>query len=169
MSRARKLALAVTCTALPLLTPAGASAGGSLTLTAPATASFSATLNGSNLTPTYTLALTIADTRTGKNSAGWNLTIDSTAFSSGSNTLAPGSVTSVTSTCQSSCSVNPTNSVASPQAVATSPATVMIYNAAADTGRGTFTITPTVQVPVPANAAAGSYTATVTTAVVSGP
>ena len=61
----------------------------------------------------------------------------------------------------------------------TSPVTVVVkgdkaqatkvYNAAANTGMGNFTVTPTVSVSVPANAFAGSYSSTLTIALVSGP
>jgi hypothetical protein len=48
-------------------------------------------------------------------------------------------------------------------------AAVKLFNAAANTGMGSFTVTPTVQVAIPANTFAGTYTSTVTVAVVSGP
>jgi hypothetical protein len=176
MNRPRKLALAaaVACAALPLLTPATANAAGSLTMTAPASAAFSSTLDGTDQTPTYTLPLTVADTRTGASSAGWNLTITSTQLTAGSKTLATNasSITAAAFACQASCTANPTNSISYPLALpagAGPPAAVKFYNAAANTGRGTFTITPTIQVAVPANTLTGSYTATLTTAVTSGP
>jgi hypothetical protein len=46
---------------------------------------------------------------------------------------------------------------------------VKLFNAAANTGMGRFTVTPTIGVAVPGNAYAGTYTSTVTVAAVSGP
>jgi hypothetical protein len=150
--------------------------GGSLSESTSATPSFAVTLDGTDKTPSYTLPLTAIDARgTG---AGWNLTITSTQFTTGGatpNTLATNasSVTGVTSACVggSTCT-NPTNSVTYPlnvPAAPVAPTAVKLFNAAANTGMGKFTVTPTVQVAVPANTYAGTYTSTVTLAVVSGP
>jgi hypothetical protein len=49
------------------------------------------------------------------------------------------------------------------------PTAVKLFNAAANTGMGAFTVTPTISVAIPANSYAGTYTSTVTVAVVSGP
>lgn len=144
------------------------------TLTSPATASFAVILNGSDQSPTYAPGLIVTDTRTTP-TAGWNLTITSTQFTAtGGTTLATtaSKITASTFSCVSGCAANPTNSVAYPVAVpagAGPPAAVKLYNAAANTGRGTFTITPTVTVAVPANTLTGAYTSTVTTALVTGP
>jgi hypothetical protein len=46
---------------------------------------------------------------------------------------------------------------------------VKLFNSAANTGMGRFTLTPTIAVSIPGNAYAGSYTSTVTVAAVSGP
>ena len=54
-------------------------------------------------------------------------------------------------------------------AASSAPPAVKLFNAAANTGMGGFTVTPTVQVAIPANTYAGTYTSTVTVAVVSGP
>lgn len=150
-----------------------ATALAAFTLTAPATASFAVTLNGSDQTRTYAPGLTVTDTT--PQSAGWNLTITSTQYTAtGGKTLATtaSTITATTFSCVSGCTANPTSSVAYPVAVpagAGPPAAVKFYNAAANTGRGTFTITPTVTVAVPANTLTGSYTSTVTTALISGP
>lgn len=50
-------------------------------------------------------------------------------------------------------------------AATTAPTAVKFFNAAANTGIGTFTITPTIRVTLPAN----TYTSTLTTTLVSGP
>ena len=49
------------------------------------------------------------------------------------------------------------------------PTAVKLFDAAANTGMGKFTITPTVGVFVPQNSYAGTYTSTVTLAIVTGP
>jgi hypothetical protein len=146
---------------------------GTLTLTTTATPSFAANLNLGDQTPTYTAALTVADTRTPP-TAGWNLTITSTQFTTGTRTLATNasSITAVTFACVSLCTVNPTNAISYPVAIpaaSTPPTAVKFYNAAANTGEGTFTITPSANVSVPGNSYSGSYASTLTVSVVSGP
>jgi WxL domain surface cell wall-binding len=148
---------------------------GTLSLSTSAAPSVAATLNGTDQSPTYTLPMTVAD-NTGSGT-GWNVTITSTQFA----TTAPvhtlstsaSSVTGTTSTCASGTTcTDPTNAISYPLAVPagpTAPTAVKLFNAAANTGMGSFTITPTVQVAIPANAFAGTYTSTVTVAVVSGP
>lgn len=152
-------------------TVTGASA---LSLATTASPTFSDTLDGTDQTASYTIPMTVIDaTGTG---AGWNTTITSTLFStSGGKTLAASasSISGVTSTCVAggTCT-SPTNSISyslGVPAAATAPAAVKLFNAAANTGMGRFTITPTVEVAIPGNSYAGSYTSTVTVAVVSGP
>jgi hypothetical protein len=146
-----------------------------LSVTTSAAPSFSANLNSGDLTPTYTAALTVNDTRT-SGSVGWNLTITSTQFNTGTKTLAT-SASKVSAAPTSACAngglcTNPTNSVAYPVSVpadSTPPTAIKFYNAASATGIGTFTITPTVGVFVPQNSFAGSYTSALTIAIVSGP
>jgi hypothetical protein len=154
---------------------ANVNAGPAISLTAPASASVTVTLNGSDQTPTYTAGLSAQD-QTGSG-AGWNITITSTQFTTGApvHTLVTtaSTVTSVAMVCAGpgTCT-NPTNAITYPFGVpagAGPPAAVKMYNAAANTGMGNFTITPTVQVAIPANAFAGTYTSTVTFAIVSGP
>ena len=62
----------------------GTITAGSLSLTTGAAPTFSATLNGTNQTPTYTLPMTVEDS-TGSG-AGWNTTITSTQFTTGGET-----------------------------------------------------------------------------------
>jgi hypothetical protein len=153
-------------------TVTGTLTGSTLSLTTSAAPSFSANLDLGDSTPTYTAALTTQDTRgTG---AGWNETITSTQFTTGTQTLATNasSLTGVTSSCASGTCTNPTNSVTYPVAVpaaATPPTAVKFFNAAATTGMGKFTTTPTVGVFVPQSSFAGTYSSTITLAVVSGP
>src|SRR2546421_4334030 len=60
--------------------------GGSLSETGPSTVSATpVTLNGSDQTTTYSMGLTVTDPR--GSGGGWNLTITSTMFTSGSNKL----------------------------------------------------------------------------------
>ena len=171
-TRRGAVAAGVVCVAALAVAPL-ASALGVLTEATTAAPTFSVTLNGSNQSPTYTLPITVTDTRgTG---AGWNLTITSTQLkTSGGQTLSTtaSSIAGVTSSCSVSPCTNPTNRVIYPLTVpagATAPTAVKFYNAAAATGLGTFTVTPTVKVAVPANAFKGTYQSTITLAIASGP
>ncbi|MBA3865319.1 MAG: WxL domain-containing protein [Solirubrobacterales bacterium] len=122
------------------------------------------------------IPLTVNDTRTGASGGlGWNLTVTSTQFLSGTHTLptTASTITAVASACANGgiCTV-PTNSVSFPVSVpagAGPPSAVKFFNAAASTGIGTFTVTPTVSVLVPQNSFAGAYTSTLTISVISGP
>jgi hypothetical protein len=144
-----------------------------LTLTTAAAPTFSDNLDLGDQIQTYTAALTAKDTSLAA-SPGWHLTITSTQFTTGTHTLSTSasSITAVTSACAGTCTVNPTNSVAYPLTIpsgAGPPLAIKFFNAAANTGQGTFTITPTVHVSVPQNSFAGTYTSTLTLAIVSGP
>jgi hypothetical protein len=78
----------------------------------------------------------------------------------------------VRSACAAGTCTSPTNAIGYPLSVpagGTAPTAVKLFNSAANTGMGSFTITPTVQVSIPANTYAGTYTSTVTVASVSGP
>ena len=168
--RRHVVALALLAAGLVCVTPAHA--GFSLGTTPPA--SFSLTLNGSDQTVNYVPSLTINNFDPGSNSAGWNLTITSTQFTTGSRTLPTNAstITGVTFVCASGPCTNPTNAIAYPRSVpagAGPPAAVKFFNAAAATGLGVFTVTPTVRVSVNGNAFAGTYTSTLTLALVSGP
>lgn len=159
-------------------TVSSAMAAGSLTESIATAPAVSVTLNGTDQAPTSTMDISVADSRgTG---AGWNLTITSTQFSTGGaspRTLstAVASITAVAAatTCvPSSTCVAPTNSVTYPVPVPAgpvAPAAVKFYNAALNTGLGTFTISPTIRLAIPANAYAGSYTSTITVSIVTGP
>lgn len=160
-------------TASPTVT--GTVAAGALSVATSAAPTFSANLATGDQTPTYTLPLTATDT-TGTG-AGWNLTITSTQFTTGGatpHTLAANAstITGVTSSCASGTCTNPTNAVTYPvgvPAAATAPTAVKFFNAAANTGLGSFTVTPTVGVFVPGSTFAGSYSSTLTVSIVSGP
>ncbi len=147
-----------------------------LSVSTTATPSFSANLNSGDQTKTYTVPLTLNDTRTGASAGlGWNTTVTSTQFLSGGHTLSTSAstVTAVTSACANGgICTTPTNAITYPLAVpagSTPPTAVKFYNAAATTGIGTSTVTPTVSVTVPQNSYSGTYTSTLTISVVSGP
>jgi hypothetical protein len=147
---------------------------GSLALSNGTTASLSDTLDGTDQTVSYTVPLTVTDAR--GSGAGWNLTLTSTTFSDGAGhslSTSASTVASVAMSCNAggSCT-NPTNAISYPvtvPAAATAPAAVKVFNSAANTGMGKFTITPTINVAIPGNSYSGSYTSTLTVAAVSGP
>ena len=147
-----------------------------LSVSTTAAPTFSANLNSGDQTKTYTVPLSINDTRTGESAGlGWNATVTSTQFTAGSHTLpaTASSVTAVSDSClNGGLCTTPTNSVTYPALVpagTTPPTAVKFFNAAANTGIGTFTVTPTVGVTVPQNSYTGSYTSTLTISIVSGP
>jgi len=167
------LATAAVATAASITTTATVTGTGSVSLAAGATASFSDTLDGTDQTVTYQIPLTVIDARgTG---GGWNMTVTSTQFNTGSHTLSTSasSITSIASACNAgSTCTNPTNAVTVPiavQAAVSAPAAVKFFNSAANTGLGRFDITPTINVAIPGNAYAGTYTSTVTIAAATGP
>jgi hypothetical protein len=148
--------------------------GGSLSLTAPATAAFgSLTLNGTNQSVTTNLSFTPTDGTA--SSSGWNLTGTSTTFkNAGSKTLpttattvTAGSVAATASTCRL-----PTNAITYPvtlPAAGVAPTAVKLYNAAAATGLGPSTVTLTAKLSLPPNSYNGVYSSTWTFSLVSGP
>jgi len=148
--------------------------GGSLALTAPATAAFgSLTLNGTNQSVTANLSFTPTD-GTGS-SSGWNLTGTSTTFKNASSKLLPttattitaGSVAATSSTCRL-----PTNAITYPvtlPAATVAPTAVKLYNAAAATGLGPSTVTLSAKLSVPPNSFNGAFSSTWTFSLVSGP
>jgi hypothetical protein len=150
------------------------SAGALGFLTTPPSVAFSATLNGTNLTPTSAQALEISDA-TGAG-AGWNVTATSTTFTSGAKTLATTATTVAggpTDACNSgtTCTLA-TNAITYPYSLpagTTAPTATKLFNAAASTGLGNQTVTPTFTLAVPANTPAGTYTSTWTESLVSGP
>jgi WxL domain surface cell wall-binding len=157
------------------VTATGTISGTTLSVSTSASPNFSANLDNGDSTPTYTVPLTTQDTRgTG---AGWNETITSTQFTTGAPNnytldTSASTVSGVTQSSGSGTNTAPTNGITYPLAVpagSTAPTAVKLYNAAANTGMGRFTITPTVGVFVPQNSFAGTYTSTLTLALVSGP
>ena len=141
---------------------------------APPAVGFSATLNGTDQTPTTTQALDVGDA-TGSG-AGWNITATSTTFTAGAKTLST-SATSVASAPSVACDASvtctqATNSITYPYALpagTTAPTATKLFNAAINTGMGNQTVTPTWKLAVPANTYAGTYTSTWTLSLVSAP
>ena len=92
-----------------------------LAVSSTAAPSFSANLNSGDQAKTYTVPLTLNDTRTGAGAGlGWNTTITSTHFTSGAKTLpaTASTVTAVSSACANGgLCTNPTNSITYPVAV----------------------------------------------------
>jgi hypothetical protein len=168
------LALVSAAVAGNITATATVSGAGSLALSNGATATLSDTLDGTDQTVGYTVPLTVTDAR--GSGAGWNLTLTSTTFSDGSGhtlSTSASTIASVAMACVAggSCT-NATNAIGYPvtvPAAAVAPAAVKVFNAAANTGMGRFTITPTINVAIPGNSYAGTYTSTLTVAAVTGP
>ncbi|MFL5845103.1 MAG: WxL domain-containing protein [Solirubrobacteraceae bacterium] len=157
------------------VTAQGTVSGSILSASTSATPTFTADLDSGDSTPTYTIPMSVQDTRgTG---AGWNVTITSTTFSTGGGspkTLATSasSLTGVVSACTTGTCTSPANAQTYPLAVpagTTAPTAVKLFNTTANNGMGRFTLTPTIGVSVPQNAFAGTYSSTVTVSIVSGP
>jgi hypothetical protein len=137
------------------------------------------TLTGNAQTFTYQLPSTVTDLR--GSGGGWNLSITSTQFTTtgGTPTTLPTDASTIqtvpTEICSGVvvlCTPAPTDTVSVPVSVpaaTTAPTAVEFYNAAVNTGEGSFIITPTITVGVPASTAPGIYTSTVTVALTAGP
>ncbi len=170
--------------------------GGSLSITAPSSLAWSATLSGLNLNLVDSTPADqgyIVDDATGSG-AGWRVTLAATTFTNvAGHTLSDtgtfsmnGSVTSSTATTAPStacvsvgdCSL-PTNTTGYPVAVTTaasSPTPVTVYDTSANTGMGSVQIGGSGSsnpvgwwLNVPPTAYSGSYTSTLTFSIVSGP
>jgi hypothetical protein len=148
---------------------------GTLSLSTSAAPSVGVTLDGTDQAPSYAMPTTVNDATGSGN--GWNVTITSTTFTTGGGSphllsTSASTATGVSSSCASGTCTSPTNSISYNLAVpagSSAPTPVKLFNAAANSGLGNFTVTPSVQVAIPANTYAGTYTSTVTLAVVSGP
>ena len=164
------LALVASAAALAgtFTTTATVSGTAGVSLSLPASAAISNTIDGTDQTASYAPLLGVVDARgTG---AGWNLTISASSFSDGSgHTLAAGNVTAVAQTCHSgsSCTAATSSGITYPLTIGATAA--KFFSAALNTGLGKVDVTPTIQVAVPGNAYAGTYTSTVTLAAATGP
>lgn len=149
---------------------------GTLTVSSTSAPTFSVNLNAGDQTPSFTVPMTLTNTRTGAGgAAGWNLSITSTQYTTGTAKLATNAsaVTAVSATCNSggSCS-SPSSTITPPvgvPAASSPPMPVKFTNATAGSGIGLFTITPTIAVSVPQNSFAGAYQSTLTVSLSSGP
>jgi hypothetical protein len=124
------------------------------------------TLNGVDQPKTFTIASTVGYTGTG-NTAGWKVQASATTPTSSGHTLPALDVTAGTFSCLFSCTTSPANGISYPIALTGTAQT--IYDAAASTGRGFFTVTSTFELNYAANAFPGTYTSTVTLAGSTGP
>ena len=144
--------------------------GGALSATATVVNTTGFVLSGADQTYSYTLPVAMTDA-TGSN-LGWNLTISSSQFTSGPDTLSTNasSITAVAIT--DGTGIAPTASTLSHDYTSPLPinaTAAKFFSATAGTGTGSSTITPTIDVAVPAGTTAGSYTSTITVASVSAP
>jgi hypothetical protein len=151
---------------LALIVVPTATAAFSVTLDSTSPQTFAGiTLNGVDQTRTLNLSVTVVNTG-GGNKAGWNVTAAATTPTSGGNTLPALNVTNVTAaTCTGGGCVDPINDVTWP--VTLTSGGVKIYNAAANTGKGSVVLTPTIEITYEAKALPGTYTSTLTVAGVS--
>lgn len=135
------------------------------------------TLDGTDHTATFSFGIDANDpTGTG---SGWNVQLTSSHFVNANPTpqALSSSATTVTginsATCKQGTCTAPTNSVSytslTVPAGATPPAAVKIFDAAANTGMGDFTVTPAFQISIPANTYAGTYSSTLTLSIANGP
>jgi hypothetical protein len=129
-----------------------------VTTTSPLTVA-TVTLNGLDQTKTFNIADTVVYTG-GSNTAGWKVQASATTPTSGSNTLPAITVTAGSAVCQGTCAASPTNGIGYPLTLTGTAQT--IFNAAANTGKGTFTVTSTFQLSYASNIYPGTYTSTVT-------
>lgn len=175
------LAMAIGGTAIAAFADSGTAKvavnAGSLTLAGVTNVSAApVTLTGDDQTTTYSMALTVDDAR--GSGAGWNLSITSTAFTTGSQSLS-NTASSINATPTVACSsigghcTSPDDSaitypVGVPAGVIAPPA-VKFFDAKVSTGLGKFTITPIVTLSIPGNTYAGTYISTVTIALNIGP
>lgn len=134
------------------------------------------TLSGDDQTTTYSMGLTVNDAR--GSGAGWNLSITSTAFTTGSQSLSNtassinAAPTVVCGGVGGHCTSPNDGLITYPVGVpagASAPPAVKFFDAGANTGLGKFTITPTVTIAIPGNTYAGTYISTVTIALSAGP
>ena len=174
-------AVTTAAAAMLLAGPAGAATvpgtatlgAGTLDFTAPASVAFSGSLSGTDQVLTADQALDVRD-NTGT-AAGWNITLTTTTFTNGSDTLPTNALSNTGATGQCDATVTctlATNGLSYPVAVpagASAPTAVKILSAAAGTGMGGQTWTHAMALAVPANARAGTYSSTWTYSLVTGP
>jgi hypothetical protein len=175
-----QLSLGAALLVMAAAVPVAASAANSLSVSSPATATFTVTLNGTDQAGIVSLATPVSYTSNAQNkfaTSGWEITATSTVFK-GTNTSRTLSTTATTVsvTDDASCSgrncSNPSNSVAYPltlPAGTVAPAAVTIIDAAPGSGVGSNTETVQLSVAIPANTYADKYKSTLTLAAIEGP
>jgi hypothetical protein len=149
--------------------------GGTLSMSAPTSVAFTATLNGTDQHVQAPQAIDVLD-NTGS-ASGWNVTLTSTTFTNATLTLPDNSVTDLSSsgacdtnvTCTLADNVAGSSPVTIPSAAVTAPTAVKILNASVNTGMSGQTWTHSMDLAIPANAHAGTYTSTWTYSLVAGP
>jgi hypothetical protein len=173
--------IALFVAALATAAPSAAIAANSVSITPPASASFAVTLDGTDKTGTYSLAIPVSYTSNGNNkfaTSGWHITATSTTFK-GNTTLRtlPTTASTITSFpdsvgCTQSNCTDTTNSLTYPITIpagTVAPAAVTAFNATAPSGAGGNTVTMQVSVGIPANTFADVYASTLTLAIIEGP
>jgi hypothetical protein len=158
--------------------------GGTLTVEAPPTLSWSGTLSGAS--QSLGAQATVSPIDATGSGLGWNITLTSTQFTTGTHTLPTsaltinGSSTSATSTTApvdtpataSDTAAVPHGDVAYPYTVpagSTAPSATVFYDANANSGMGTNNLATDWWLAVPSGSYAGTYTDTITVAITSGP
>jgi lipopolysaccharide export system protein LptA len=150
-----------------ILAPASLAATFSATVqTASPVTVASVTLTGDDQTKTFSIITQVAYTG-GGDTLGWKVEATATTPTSGTHTLPALDVTAGTFACVTACTTSPTSTITYPITLSTTA--VKIYNASANTGRGTYNITNTFQVTYPANIVTGTYSSTVTITGATGP
>jgi hypothetical protein len=156
-------------------TTAGITGGGGVTIATPGAVNLSATLSGADQVVAGTLGASRVKDASGLGQ-GWQVQVSGTLFTTGGaapRTLAADALSVVGVGAGKVAGKMPTNSVSYgggitvPLGASVTP--VKIYNAAGDSGMGTFDLTPNVALSVPADAYAGSYASDITISVVAGP
>jgi hypothetical protein len=145
--------------------------GGTLSISAPVVGNFTTVvLDGTAKTTPATMgAFTVYDARgTG---AGWNVTVQASQFTTGTKTLAYGSLSMPNQTVTKIDSTsNTAPTVVAGSYLIDSASALKISSAAVDTGMGSYSYSGgNLTLSIPANAYAGTYTSTVTVSVVTGP
>jgi hypothetical protein len=149
---------------------------GSLSMTAPPSVGFADTLNGHDQIAPTNQVFDISDL-TGSG-AGWSITLTSTTFTAGANTLANTAATDTGAAgvcdvgAQQTCTLGDNSAVPYPltvPAATVAPTAVKIQSAALNTGLGGQTWTHTMNLAIPSNTRALTYTSTWTYTLASAP
>jgi hypothetical protein len=147
---------------------------GTFGFTVPASVGFTATVTGVAQVATATQAIDAKDF-TG-NGAGWNVTLTTTTFTSGANSLADGSLsdTGAAGVCDiaASCTLGDNSVTAYPLTIPSAtvaPTAIKIQRAAINTGLAGQTWTHNVALNIPGQVHSGTYASTWTYSFVSAP